>query len=365
MDSDIPSTQGQFWFFIELFREFTQTVTSALYYAGVFIALLVVPICAVVLMRRRVRRRMEAVLDDIAAWDPWLRATIRDGTTLSYNRLLPWLTALCKWRTRYRGVRVIFGMPDLEAKVIQLTKALVAVLLTRTHELRELSADDRQRLTALLRRLLTRKDDPAIRKLLELLTAANDPWAGLRQLQTLADGILSWPDFISAMGAPSLSTPAEAAAHGELDRTRLPLALFLFARKACSFHDDVSKFLQAVHQRWGIDLRTHTVRVDKFLQAEGQLINAVRLLLARDLTIERYGNHPAWRRFVVAFGQSPLAALGANPDDDFAALRTHYRHRMLAVHPDLVKALDTTEEAKAVTLAWQVVLALRKDGLLT
>lgn len=160
------TTQQQFQAFTHLFAECTRTVYSSLYYAGIFIAFIVLPIYGVFLLRRWTLRRMENVLKEISRWDPTIWTTARDKSIFDDSRSIRWLEDLARWQRQYSRVKVVFGLPDLKSKFVHLSKAMLNVYLVRVDEVKRLSPEKRERVKHVLNRFAK---NPAYDHLLEEL----------------------------------------------------------------------------------------------------------------------------------------------------------------------------------------------------
>ncbi|OGV63643.1 MAG: hypothetical protein A3K19_08475 [Lentisphaerae bacterium RIFOXYB12_FULL_65_16] len=361
---DEATTQEQLGVFLDLFHHCTATVTSSLYYAGVLCGLIVFPIYAVVLLRGHTRKYMDKVLSEISDRDPWLWATLRGKDMFETDKPFDWIQDLCQWQTRYHHVRVFFGSPDLEAKCIQATNALLNVFMSWSDDLRDLPPAKRGRLVDLLTELKKRSEEPEIDRLLKILTAPEDPFAWIRALNVKAQNMRSWFDFLAGIDAPGDLAPAAAAAHGEATREKTAMALLVLARDDCPFPRETGEFLRGLHLRTAGPLRITAIHVDKALGKEGKLVDSLKDLLEGNPQLRRLREHPAWRKFVMAFGKTPLAALESVPEDDVAALRK--RHHALGAALQKAPARDPAAvcRRKELDLAWETVQVLCEEGLL-
>jgi len=358
---DPVTTQEQMTSFLGLLSHATGSVYSALYYAGVFIGFIVFPIYGVVLLRRQTRKYMEKILSEIAERDPWLWAAAQGMDMFDTERPFRWLEDLCRWQARYHGVKIFFGSPDLEAKCIQATKALANVFLSWAQDVNKLKPDKKERLVGLLQRLNERSADPDIGKLLALISSPDDPLQWIQDLRKDADEIRSWYDMLEALDLPSDTKPEEAAAKGHATKQEIAKALLVFARKEVPCRGELHTFLRALHQHSTGTVRITAIHVDKALGAKGELLAALKDMLEgadAGTDLQKLKQHPAWQKFVIAFGHTPFEVLEAHPEDGFASLQSKYRARIGQVPQ------EAAQERKSLDLAWDVILLLRKDRLL-
>jgi len=358
-----PSTQSQFLLFLQFLRHCTGTVNGALFYAGILAGLIAFPIYAVVLIRRHTRVYMDQVLMAIAERDPWLMTVGHGEGVFATEEPFEWLQDLCKWQARYHGVRMFFGSPDLEAKCIQVTKALLAVFLSWADNIKLLSREKQERLIDLLNRMKKRSADPSIDRLLRLLGSSDDPLGWLRPIWEGSREMRTWETFLQEIEVPIYFSPTEAAAAVELTREKLAVSMFLFSRKNLSFRQEIEEFLSVVHELAGQTVRLNAVLVDRMVGAKGALVSSLRAVVEGDPELSKLQQHPAWQQYVLAFGATPLAALNAAPADSFRALRKKFNQRMHEIHVGDVRGQSAVEAAKSVDLAWQALLVLKKDGL--
>jgi hypothetical protein len=360
-----PSREG-FSLFLELFREFTQSVSDALYYSCIFIGMIVFPIYAVVLIRRGVRGRMENVLAKIARWDPWLWAAVRMGgrDLFEVDNAVHYLELLTNWRRRYRGVKFIFGLPDLEAKSIQLNRAILNVLLERIGDVQELPGEKKGKLKAVLEKLKLSEPDNRIGKILALIDQPRREQYSVAPWRNKIRDVKSWPDFLRLLSIPPHVQPGQVATHASFKLDYAIPALLLFSAAQAELRENLILLLGAVNGRHRLEFRRLVLETDFALSAGGGLIREIREALEPELKLARYGQSKAWVEYVVAFGQTPLQVLRAEAGDDYSALKKKYRRRIFETHPDRNKSPDAAEQARKVTLAWEVVEELRKRKLL-
>jgi hypothetical protein len=361
---ELATTQEQMGAFLGLFHQCTGTVTSALYYAGILCGLIVFPIYAVILLRRHTRKYMDKVLSEISARDPWLWATLRGKDMFETEKPFEWLQDLCQWQKRYHRVRVFFGSPDLEGKCIQATGALLNVFLSWSADLRDLPAAQKGRLVTLLTELKKHAAEPDIDRLLTVLTAPEDPFAWIRAMAKAAREMQSWFDFLAGVGLPADLTAAAAAAYGEATREKTAMALLVLARDDCPFPVEIDTFLRGTHARAAGPLRIAAIHVDKALGKDGRLVDSLKDRLEGSPHLRRLREHPAWHKFVVGFGKTPLAALEGRPEDDAAALRRRRQTLVAALSAAPAHDPATVRRRKELDLAWDTLQVLLEEGLL-
>lgn len=369
---DALTTQGQMHEFLGLCRQVIGSLHTALYCAGVLVGFIIFPIYGVVLLRRRTRIHMENVLDEIAEGDPWLWAAGHGKATFRADRPLQWLQDLCQWQARYHGVKIFFGSPDLEAKCIQVTSALVDVFLSRSYEFRKMPAPRKEKLVELLRQLKKWSVDPELEKLLTLLTARADPLESIRNLSDKICTVKSWSDFLERLRLPSHLSPQEAVDHEPRSRELLTAALLLFARPDCPCADQCESLLHALRRRSAGPLQLTSIRVDQAIEADGALVASLRQLFDATASAAPPGSdaarlqeHAAWRRFVLAFRESPFEVLQAEPGDGFAALRAKHHRLSSACRARSGDQPAAVRQQKRLDLAWEVVMLLNRDRLLS
>ena len=358
------TTSAELQVFIELFREFTNDASNALYYFGILTGIMVFPIYGVVLLRRHTRMRMENILTRIEEWDPWLWSSVRQESIFVNDRVLDWLDQLCVWQKRYRGLRLVFGMPDLEAKCIQLTRALLAVFLSHAYEIKDLTDRKRNELAGVLDRLKRIRPYPGVDRLQQHLSAPARAAADLDSLHRMAEEIHSWRSYLLRIGLPSHLPPEDVVLRPSFSEDHATIAVFLWARGGLGFREQLRSLLRAADRKFGQGMRSRVILADRLLGADGTLVAGVRHILLDSVKLDKFREAPAWRKFELAFSADPVEVLGADPEDDFSTMRKKYRRLMMNVHPDLSRDRDATEDAKALTLAWQVILKLRKKGVL-
>ena len=94
------------------------------------------------------------------------------------------------------------------------------------------------------------------------------------------------------------------------------------------------------------------------------LTESPKVVASRKETLAKMLAHPAWQKYELAFGTTPLAALESRPGDRLKTVRKRFQKKMRELHAAPLLGPVAAEEAKAIDLAWQAVLVLRHDGLI-
>ena len=357
-----PEAVGFLLTIVQFLRHCTKAIPTAMYYGGILAGILAFPTYAVVVMRRRTRARMEEVLAELATRDPWLQAAARGKGFFETDEPLRWLEDLCDWRKNYEGVRVFFGSPDLEAKCIQVTQALINVFLSWSSELKSLTPARRGRLIELLNRLHTDTPTTETQTLLHALQSQPQPLAWVNALWEEAESINSWDGFLKRAGLATDLSPIDAAEEAQGARETYALALLLYARETYPFREELKVFLRAACAKSHGLIRTLVPAVDSVLRLDGALVQSVRELVTKEAVASRYESHPDFRKFVMAFGESPFVSLGVSPDEDLETVRPKFRQLLAQAQADAQEQKEGAfEKSKILQLAWGAVVYVKQS----
>lgn len=358
-------TAGVLMVVAQLLRHCTRSIHSALFYGGLLAGAIAFPLYAIVLLRRHMQASMDKVLTELAERDPWLWAAVRGRRFFETEQPFEWLEDLCRWQKRYRGIRVVFGSPDLEAKCLHVTGALLQVLLSWSREFESLSPERRARLDALLEQVHGASAEALVTRLRRLLATRVDPLAWLGELAEEAEGIDTWSAFLRSTGMSRDLSPIQAADEAADDRETVALALFLLSREAFPFQEETKAFLRQCHTRSHDVVRNAALCVDQHLERHGTFVAVVRDVTEGGAQSARFESHPDYRKFVHAFGQSPFTFLGTSADEPVPVIREQFRQQLAQARSAARTGEDGAfERAKTLQIAWGTVCYLQKAGLL-
>lgn len=353
------------------FEHATQTVRSALLYAMLLVCFIILPIYAVFLLRRRVARRVERFLEEVARWDPWRQAQLTDAG-FAGEKPIAWLRELGHWRRNYSRASLVFGLPDLNAKFLELGRALIRLYHARADDVRQLDAARRQEIIDGLHQFEDSPlEDEAYQVIESLETGFEGRQKDLRRIGKQADSVDTWVDLLELMQVPSHASPEEAASHPALTTEHATPALFVLAReKPVQWHPKLVDLLRRLHTRFGQRFRVTAVRVDSFLQAGGTLIRELREILGNgeleeENALERFEACVSWRLFQRLFQDTPFETMEISPNASFGEARIRYRQERAKLrHGRPEEAEANQQRREQLTLAWEVIRELKERGKL-
>ncbi len=363
----ITSTQSQFQVFADYFASICRNIQDAIYYFGIFIGFIVFPIYAVILIRKHTRMKMGQLLSEISQWDPTIWSTVSSGTVFDSEKPLLWLKNLAKWQNYSRKNILSFGMPDLHAKSIQLTKAILAVCVARVHEIENLHPDKKVVFIKLLKQLKKKKNYAEIDILLSKFDVKGEKLYDLAQLIEKLGNIKTWDDFTKYLDLSSMFSIKQISSHSNYGLDNFFLTLYLYGKSGGELNKNLSKLLLTTYFRYQNVFKIYTCEIDKYTEANGLFINNIQSLL-EELPIEtkefdKFKPDEEWSKFLLAFDKNPFLLIEASPKDSYQELQRKFKEKIGYLYLN-----DTSENGvellKITKLGWEVIESLKKNKLI-
>jgi hypothetical protein len=364
MAMEAETTQKQFQLFLQFFGETTDTLYQAIYYSGLFIGLIIFPIYAIYLIRKNIKRRMDEMLREITQWDPWLWSRVTHGSVFYNDKAVKWLSFLCKNQTKYRGVMLAFGFPDIEAKSIQLTKAFLSVCLFRIHEIKNLPQERQDKIISLLQTLKKKSRYEDIDKIISLVNTPDEQEKRFQELHGKAARINNWKAFLYNLSLPLSFSPKEAAEDENISKDHIDMSLFLLAKnnKEPKLKEDLNEFIKTLHHRFVKELRIDAVHIDKYLNMDRRLQEILHEVISSESlnpVLEKCSKIMEWNEFISSFGISPVEFISGDPNQlEYRTLHENYSQKRRLFH-----RTANIENLKELDIAWEVIQKLKRKGI--
>lgn len=363
----IKSTQSQFKIFADYIASICHNVQDAIYYFGIFIGFIVFPIYAVILIRKHTRMKMEQLLSEISQWDPTIWSRVSSGTVFDSDKPLLWLGSLNKWQHYSRKNILSFGMPDLHAKSIQLTKAILAVCVARVHEIENMHPKKKVVFIKLLKQLKKKNNYAEIDILLNKFHVKGEKLYDLSQLIEKSGNIKNWDNFTKYLDLSSMFSVKQISFHSNYDLDNFFLTLYLYAKSEGDFNENLSKLLLSTYFRYQNVFKIYTYEIDKYIEANGLFVNKIQSLL-EELPVEtkefdKFKADEEWSKFLLAFDKNPFLLIEGSPKDSYQELQRKFKEKIGYLYLN-----DTSENGvellKTTKLGWEVIESLKKNKLI-
>jgi hypothetical protein len=308
---------------------------------------------------------MDGMLREITQWDPWLWSRVTRGNVFYGGKAVQWLSFLCKNQTKYRGVMLAFGFPDIEAKSIQLTKAFLSICLFRIHEIKNLPKERQDKIISLLESLKKKSRYEEIDKIISHISLPDEQENHFREFNEKALIINNWKAFLYNTKLPLAFSPEEAGSDDEISKDHIDMSLFLLAvdNKEAKFKEELNEFIKTASRRFGKEFRVSTIHIDEYLNMNGQLQQTYQdLISSKTLNpkLEKCAKLPEWNEFISSFGISPVEYLSGDQDQlDYSNLHDNYSLKRREFY-----RTGNIENLKELDIAWEIILKLKRKGIL-